>query len=156
MESTSILKLISDNCTNAKRLKADTQFVSAPSYQKQILYCSYFAKYLEKNYLPSGSGFDQGTIIDFDSDCTRVILNTSFHHMDEHGYYDRWTYHAVHCLPEFGPDGFRLLIKGLDYKGIKDYLHTVFRDALLVELANETLVDIRADVLAEVEALVLK
>ena len=46
--------------------------------------------------LPCGSGFDNGTNLDFDkSHQNRLVFTTAFHHMDESGMYDGWTEHEV-------------------------------------------------------------
>lgn len=51
---------------------------------------------LIKEYMPSGSGFDAGTRLDFnDSTPDRLIFTTSFHHMDENGMYCGWSEHTV-------------------------------------------------------------
>src|SRR5215467_7223342 len=53
-------------------------------------------EYITENFMPSGSGFDRGTKFDFDSShAERLVFDTNFHHMDEHGYYTGWTRHAV-------------------------------------------------------------
>jgi len=41
--------------------------------------------------LPSGSGIDNGSSIDTGkSSNNKIVINSSFHFMDEHGYYDGW------------------------------------------------------------------
>src|SRR5882672_3309038 len=43
-------------------------------------------------HMPSGSGFDAGTILDLEkSTGEKLVFITSFHHMNEHGSYDGWT-----------------------------------------------------------------
>lgn len=47
---------------------------------------------LARNYLPAGSGFDDGTRIDVrNSSKDLVILHSKYHHMDEHGFYCGWS-----------------------------------------------------------------
>lgn len=80
--------------------------------------------------LPSGSGFDSGTSIDLDkSGGEKLVFDTSFHHMDENGFYDGWTQHTVTVTPSFVL-GLRLRISGRDRNGIKDYIHESFDIAL--------------------------
>ncbi len=79
--------------------------------------------------LPSGSGFDSGTQIDVDrSNDKRIILTTSFHHMDEHGGYDGWTEHEVWITPSF--QGIDLRITGRDRNEFKDYCYQTFEYCL--------------------------
>jgi hypothetical protein len=74
---------------------------------------------------PSGGGFDAGTTLDMDvSGERRLVFNTSFHHMTEHGYYDGWTAHTVVVTPAF--DGFNLKVTGRDRNEIKDYIADAF------------------------------
>ena len=80
--------------------------------------------------LPHGSGFDNGTSIDLDrSDGKRIVLNTSFHHMNENGYYDGWTEHVVTVKADLLFD-FMLTISGPDRNGWKEYAYTVFQEIL--------------------------
>ena len=91
---------------------------------------------IEKNNLPSGSGIDSGTQFDFDkSTDNKLVLNSSYHCMDEFGYYDGWIDFTVTVKPS--------LIHGLDinisgrfsdrngkYADLKDYLLDTFYTAL--------------------------
>jgi hypothetical protein len=83
-----------------------------------------------RRYMPSGSGFDNGTAIDMDrSNPARLVFCVAFHHMDTYGCYDGWTEHVVTvraCLAF----GFTLTVSGRDRNGIKDYIADAFRDAL--------------------------
>lgn len=84
---------------------------------------------LVKDRMPSGSGLDAGTKFDFEaSRLDRLVLITDFHHMNEHGFYDGWTYHKVIVTPSFV--GFDLRITGRDRNQIKDYLYDIFYQAL--------------------------
>jgi len=84
---------------------------------------------IEKEYLLSGSGFDAGTTIDRDkSTPQKIVLNTSFHHMSEHGYYLKWSEHQIIITPTF--DGFDLVVKGRDFRDIKEYIGETFDAAL--------------------------
>ena len=93
-------------------------------------------EYIAKNYLPSGSGIDSGTTIDtILSRGDKIVLDTSFHHMNESGMYDSWTDHIVRVYPTF--DGFRMTISGTNRNDIKDYLYQVFDEYLSQEIDLE-------------------
>ena len=81
--------------------------------------------------MPSGSGIDCGCKINIKkSKQQKIVISTSFHHMDESGGYDGWTEHEITITPTFG--FFDLKISGNDRNGIKDYLYSVFYDAFCV------------------------
>jgi hypothetical protein len=85
---------------------------------------------LVADHMPSGSGIDTGTTIDFEkSRADRLVFTCSYHHMNETGYYDGWTDHTVTVIPSLA-FGFDLKISGRDRNGIKDYLGDVFQHAL--------------------------
>lgn len=131
-----VLQLIAEACHDLERLREDPMFsADNPAKQSALLTRINILEYIESMYLPSGSGFDQGSTIDYDeSGKNKIVIVTAFHHMDEHGFYDRWTSHSVHCIPEFSHNGFRLLIKGKDYRDIKDYILWLFHDALTTKV----------------------
>lgn len=92
---------------------------------------------LVKEHLPSGSGFDCGTTLNFDM-CEKpgdanacphmLVFDTAFHHMDEHGFYSGWTEHKVIVTPTFlGPV---LRVTGRDRDGIKEYIADQFHWAI--------------------------
>lgn len=81
-----------------------------------------------RQLLPSGAGLDSGTSIDATSTIDRIVLNTSFHHMNDAGYYDGWTDHKIIIKPEF--DGLQISIGGRNRNQIKEYLHETFCHAL--------------------------
>jgi hypothetical protein len=88
---------------------------------------------LVAEYMPSGSGFDAGTKLDLDkSDANKLVFNTSFHHMTEHGYYDRWTEHTVIVRPSLAY-GYELSISGPNRAQIKDYISEAFSNSLDIE-----------------------
>jgi hypothetical protein len=88
---------------------------------------------LVHEHMPSGSGFDCGTELAFDeSHGEKLVFTTSFHHMNDTGYYDGWTEHTIVVTPSFS--GFNLRISGRDRNDIKDYIHDVFSQALKTEL----------------------
>lgn len=76
---------------------------------------------LVKDKMPSGSGIDTGTKIDLDASTgEKLVFNCSYHHMNEHGYYDGWTEHKVTVRPCFS--GIDITISGRNRNEIKDYL----------------------------------
>lgn len=87
-----------------------------------------------KKYMPSGSGFDAGTQLDWDrSTKNRLVFTTEYHHMDEHGGYDGWTTHDVIVKPDLCFD-FTLRITGRDRNQIKDYIYQEFNHRLLTDI----------------------
>ena len=91
---------------------------------------------LVREHMPRGSGIDSGTTIDLDASTTeKLVFDTSFHHMDEHGSYDGWTEHriTVRASLVFTID---LKISGPNRNEIKDYLHDVFREALTLPVGE--------------------
>jgi hypothetical protein len=89
---------------------------------------------LVSEYLPSGSGFDSGTTLDLVlSTGNKLVFNTSYHHMNDMGYYDGWTEHTVIVKPDLQFD-FVLRITGRDRNDIKDYIDEMFSYALNTEL----------------------
>ena len=88
------------------------------------------AEALAREYLPSGSGFDAGTAVDWKaSKLNRIVLVTSFHHRDDAGYYAGWTHHTVIVTPDMAWD-YDLRITGSNRNGIKDYMAEHFADCL--------------------------
>jgi hypothetical protein len=87
-----------------------------------------------ENYLPHGAGFDVGTSFDLErSRDNRLVLCTSFHHMDEYGYYCGWSEHDIIVTPDLIHD-FMLRITGRNVRDIKDYIYQVFEIALSEEI----------------------
>jgi hypothetical protein len=86
-----------------------------------------------KCYMPSGSGIDSGTTLNIEkSTGEKLVFETSYHHMDENGMYDGWTNHVVTVRGSLA-HGLNIQIGGENRNQIKDYLHDVFRDALMTE-----------------------
>ena len=73
---------------------------------------------------PSGSGFDVGTELNDKSTPQKLIFNTSYHHMNDAGFYTRWTHHKVIITPGFS--AMDIEVTGEDYNAIKDYIADVF------------------------------
>lgn len=85
---------------------------------------------LVSHYLPSGSGFDDGTKLDrAKSSASKLVFHTSFHHMNGDGFYDGWTAHTVTVKPSL-VFGIELTVSGRDRNEIKDYIAESFHAAL--------------------------
>lgn len=81
---------------------------------------------ITSRYFPSGSGFDSGSILDrTESTPDRLVIRADFHHMDENGSYDGWTYHRVIIAPSLA-FGFTVRVTGRDKRAIKDYICDCF------------------------------
>ena len=87
------------------------------------------------NTLPRGSGFDAGcTVDDYRCNDGRIVIVTSFHHMNENGYYCGWTNWTVTIQPGF--DGPTVTVRERTTKwrsaprrmveGMADYIGEVF------------------------------
>ena len=85
-------------------------------------------------YLPSGSGVDSGCEIDKDHH-EKLIINSSYHVMNENGMYDGWIDFRVTVYPSL-QFGFRLQIVGNfgKHQDIKDYLYDLFNEALDLDI----------------------
>ena len=96
---------------------------------------------LVKQHLPHGSGFDSGTTIDLDSShADKLVFHTSFHHMNENGYYDGWTEHTVTVTPSL-QHAFNLRISGRNRNDIKEMMHQNFDYALRTDVRYDLLAD---------------
>ena len=89
---------------------------------------------LVKEHMPSGSGFDTGTVLNLDdSTDEELVFETNYHHMNDNGFYDVWTEHSVIVRPSL-VHGFTLRITGRNKRGIKEYIHACFYPDLLKEI----------------------
>ena len=101
----------------------------------------------EKNFLPSGSGIDNGTKINLDlSKGERVILHGDYHCMDDNGMYAGWVKFRVTVTPSFIGDinvkvGITGHVPGGDRDGLRDYLTETY-DAVLRQVADRTLKEV--------------
>jgi hypothetical protein len=87
-----------------------------------------------KEYLPSGSGIDNGTKLDIEkSNRDRLVFNIAFHCMDSNGYYAGWRDYVLTVKPSL-PFDIDLKITGRDYNGLKDYLYEIYQYALNREI----------------------
>ena len=89
-------------------------------------------------YMPSGSGIDSGTKLDFDrSRPNRLVFTAPYHHMNDGGMYDGWTDHDIIVTPNLSFGGFDLRITGRDRNQIKDYLGDTFAEALRQDITDD-------------------
>lgn|SRR5690606_8853768 len=98
------------------------------------------AMQLARQYMPSGSGFDVGTVLDSDkSTPNRLVFHTSYHHMNDGGFYTKWTDHTITVLPSLchGIGDMKITtggLRGFDKNLWITYAHDVFFDALMAEV----------------------
>ena len=86
------------------------------------------------DYMPSGSGIDSGTKIDWRKTTPeKLVFFASFHHMDEYGFYDGGTNHIVTVKPSLFHDLF-ITISGKNRNNVKDLLADIFDYALSQEV----------------------
>lgn len=84
-------------------------------------------------HLPSGAGFDATTDVDYDkSNGERVVITTSFHKMDENGFYEGWSDFTITVRPAF--TGISLKVSGNADRDLKEYVAEVFAEALRTEI----------------------
>ena len=75
---------------------------------------------------PSGSGFDNGTHLgnSHKQSDRRLTFATSFHHMNDGGYYDGYSDHLVTIEATF--NGLGIKVSGRDRNNIKEYIAETF------------------------------
>lgn len=96
---------------------------------------------LVKQHMPHGSGFDSGTTIDLDaSHGDKLVFHTSFHHMNDAGYYDGWTEHTVTVTPSL-QHKYLIRISGRNRNEIKDLIHESFNVALSTDVRYDLFAD---------------
>lgn len=87
------------------------------------------AEYYVSQYLPNGSGFNSGSRLDTDKTTQeKLVFTTSFQHMNDQGYYTRWTEHTVTVTPSFF--GLNIKVSGRNHRDIKDYIAECFEHVL--------------------------
>jgi len=82
--------------------------------------------------LPHGSGLDGEWSIDYDlSHLNKLVINMSYHAMNDAGYYDGWIDFTLIVLPSLTNE-INLHIRGKfgKYSDIKDYLYEITNYAL--------------------------
>lgn len=89
------------------------------------------------DYMPSGSGVDNGTQFDCAaSRPNRLVFVAYYHHMNDGGMYDGWTEHKIIVTPDLAT-GFDLKVTGRDRNDIKDYLGELFAQCLGQDITQE-------------------
>lgn len=92
-----------------------------------------------EDMLPHGSGFDSGTKIDLDaSHADRLVFHTSYHHMNDGGFYDGWTEHTVTVTPAF-IGTFHIRISGPSRNDIKEVISQEFDVILETDVTYDIL-----------------
>lgn len=95
------------------------------------------------DYLPHGGGFDASTEVDISrSDRDKLVLVSSFHVMDEYGYYTRWYDFEVVVKPSLVNE-IDITVKGKfgRRQDLKDYITDVFLWALTRDVVDEVKVE---------------
>lgn len=91
---------------------------------------------LVEAHMPSGSGIDLGTQLDFDaSRPNHLVFTAPYHHMNDGGYYDGWTDHQIVITPDLAT-GFDLKVTGRDRNQIKEYFGELFGAVLDMEISE--------------------
>lgn len=85
--------------------------------------------------LPSGSGIDNGTLVEAIS-TERLKLICGFHHMDDDGHYVGRTHHMIRVTPSW--HGVNITIGGPDRNGIKQHLYEVYYTCLTSEVLQSS------------------
>lgn len=91
-------------------------------------------------HLPHGSGLDSRIYFNFEQSTPErlVISGADFHHMNEHGFYIRWTEHAVIVTASL-QFGCNVHVTGRNYRDIKEYIGELFAAALHEMVDNDIL-----------------
>ena len=91
---------------------------------------------LVKEYMPSGSGVDNGTQLDIDnSSASKLEFLIAYHNMNEAGYYDGWLYFRAIVTGSLTADfDLQIIGKGQD---LRDYIYDLISDALRSECPSE-------------------
>jgi hypothetical protein len=143
-----------ENCTRWIKERPESQ----QHYERMAASHRMAADYIANEFLPSGSGFDAGTSVDWAmSKGDSLVLMTSFHHMNDVGMYDGWTEHLIKVVPCYV--GFPALkITGRNRNDIKSRIDEEIGEALcalIVETGDERAPYQRAEITSEAKALAL-
>ena len=88
------------------------------------------------NYLPSGSGFDDGSVVDVNkSNNNKIIIHSAYHHLDNNGFYDGWSNFSIIIKPDL-MFGFTLTLIG--NTTIRKYFDCDFRN-YVIDIFSDTL-----------------
>lgn len=92
-------------------------------------------EYIAKKFLPHGSGFDCGCTINLErSNADKIVIDTSYHFMNNGGYYDGWEDYTIIITPSL-MSGFNMRIVGKNRDDIKDYIYDCFEYPLNEEVS---------------------
>ena len=90
-----------------------------------------------QDLLPSGSGFDAGTVVDAEaSGAQKLVLHFGYHHMNSDGFYVGWTHYMAEVTPAFDGFDFELTLRESDAESLemfadaKDYLEDTLHNSL--------------------------
>jgi len=86
---------------------------------------------LLQELLPIGNGIETGCVILLKSTKKRIVIET---HPNDSYETSRWTAHQVIITPSFERE-INIRITGKNKDNVKDYLHDIFREALMKEYA---------------------
>lgn len=87
-----------------------------------------------EHLFPSGSGFDNGTKLNLQkSTGEKLVFETSYHHMNDAGFYTEWTDHTITVTPSLLHD-FHVHITGKNVNDTKDYIVECFNTSLIEEI----------------------
>ena len=86
--------------------------------------------HIVRNYLPSGSGIDSGCTVN-PKTSDKFIIESSYHRMDEHGYYDGWIDFKVIVKASLTSNIDLTIIGNFGkHQDLKEYLYELFDHAL--------------------------
>jgi len=85
-------------------------------------------------YMPEGSGIDRGVILEPDSTEDKLIFSFEFHHMNENGWYTKWTKHKAIVTGSL-KNGYDLKITGKAPN--MDYLYDWFHQSLSTGIGSK-------------------
>lgn len=115
---------------NTKLISLAQAYARAFAYSQSPSKAEIYRLLLKKlsDYLPSGSGFDCGTVFDADkSTANKLIFRAEFHHMSAMGYYVGWSQNTFTVTPCFEGFDLRLTVRYRP-RCVDAYLH---REAML-------------------------
>lgn len=85
--------------------------------------------------LPSGSGFDVGSTVDWEkTNAGMIVIDSAYHHMDDNGFYDRWSHFKI-IVKASMVDGFDITLRSFGpwprkYVDTKEYILDTFWEHL--------------------------
>jgi hypothetical protein len=130
MKKQTLISFISQAITAYKNCEKSGNTEWKQKWENNIARCEMF--------LPSGAGIDSGTQIDIESSKDNcLVLNFSFHFMNEVGMYDGWETYKAKITPTFA--GIDVKVIGKNRNDIKEYLGDTMRDYLETEYSTSEL-----------------